>query len=283
MFLYMQHPHKPLPAAAHSLFCAVIQQTKQVSYSQLSCFVKKDNRIITVSPVDYRHWVPCMSLHKWLSGWLSLSCNHAGLFACFVCLAIWVENQVLLHVYASCVCVQKLLLLQKEQLVPFYMERALEGYPSCTPITGLSAGVDAAMRELPSGSPVVLYMFRRLAKHTYSLLQQGTNKQHGLDLLQLLTQMLLVVEFQFLSDALDTVEQVVLGTGNAVATQVPACTCIYEVLSTSDDYTRKVRCAHWYQKLASRCGPTGRQTSLRGAEELTHLLSKQSSTVASSA
>ncbi|KAL3138059.1 hypothetical protein ABBQ38_005291 [Trebouxia sp. C0009 RCD-2024] len=193
MFLYMQHPHKPLPAAAHGLFCAVIQQTNQ-----------------------------------------------------------------------------------KEQLVPFYMERALEGYPSCTPIIGLSAGVDAAMRELPSGSPVVLYMFRSLAKHTHSLLQQGTDKQaryqDGLDLLRLLSQMLLVVEFQFLSDALDTVEQLVLDSDIALQTQVSACTCIYEVLSTSDDYTRKVRCAHWYQKLASRCGPIGRQTSLRGAEELTHLL-----------
>lgn len=30
MFLYMQHPHKPLPAAAHTLFCAVIKQTDQV-------------------------------------------------------------------------------------------------------------------------------------------------------------------------------------------------------------------------------------------------------------
>lgn len=160
--------------------------------------------------------------------------------------------------------------------MPFYMERALEGYPSCTPIIGLSAGVDAAMRELPSGSPVVLYMFSSLAKHTYSLLHQATDKQAkhqaGLDLLRLLSQMLLVVEFQFLSDALDTVEQLVLDSDMAIQTQVSACTCIYEALSTSDDYTRKVRCAHWYQKLASRCGPTGRQTSLRGAEELTHLL-----------
>ena len=136
------------------------------------------------------------------------------------------------------------------------------------------------MRQLPSGSPVVLYMFHCLAKDTYSLLQQGTAKQAeasaGLDLLRLLTQMLLVVEFQFLSDALDTVERVVLDCANAVESQVSACTCIYEVLSTSDDYTRKVRCAHWYQKLASRCGPVGRQTPLRGAEELTHLLLSKS-------
>lgn len=160
--------------------------------------------------------------------------------------------------------------------MPFYMERALEGYPGPTPITGLSIGVDSAMRELPCGSPVVLYMLHCLANHTNSLLQRGTNPQTetsaGLDLLRLLTQMLLVVEFQFLSDALDAVEKVVLDCDNTVGTQASACTCIYEVLSTSDDYTRKVRCAHWYQKLASRCGPVGRQTPLRGAEELAHLL-----------
>ena len=172
-------------------------------------------------------------------------------------------------------------MLQKEQLVPFYMERALEGYPGCTPINGLSAGVDSAMRELPCGTPVVLHMFCLLAKHTDSLMQQdGTHTKAearaGLDLLRLLTQMLLVVEFQFLSDALDTVEEVVLNCDNAVGTQASACTCIYEVLLTSDDYTRKVRCAHWYQKLAFRCGPVGRQTPVRGAEELTHLLLSKS-------
>ena len=194
------------------------------------------------------------------------------------CVLVWaIQNCVcVLCINALCrICDANA--LQKEQLVPFYMTRALGGYPGCTPINGLSAGVDSAMRELPCGTPVVLYMFHRLAKHTYSLMQQHvTDKQAetsaGLDLLRLLTQMLLVVEFQFLSDALDTVEEVVLGCDNAVGIQASACTCIYEVLSTSDDYTRKVRCAHWYQKLASRCGPVGRQAPLRGAEELTHLL-----------
>ena len=194
--------------------------------------------------------------------------DHKDLYACVLCINALCSN-----------CDANM--LQKEQLVPFYMKRALEGYPGCTPISGLSAGVDSAMRELPCGTPVVLYMFRCLAKHTYSLMQQDkTHKQAetpaGLDLLRLLTQMLLVVEFQFLSDALDTVEEVVLNCDNDVGTQASACTCIYDVLLTSDDYTRKVRCAHWYQKLASRCGPVGRQAPLRGAEELTLLLLSKS-------
>ncbi len=33
MFLYLQHPQKPLAAAAHSLFCAVLKHTDQVLYN----------------------------------------------------------------------------------------------------------------------------------------------------------------------------------------------------------------------------------------------------------
>ena len=165
--------------------------------------------------------------------------------------------------------------MQKEQLVAFYMERALGAYPTCTPITGLSAGVDAAMRELPSGSTVVLYMFQCLAKRTSSLLQEGVSKQAdtqaGLDLLRLLAQMLLVVEFRYLSDALNAVQGVVLDCCS-VDTQTSCCSCIYEVLTSSDDYTRKIRCAHWYQGLVSKCGATAKQNALPGTEDLIHLL-----------
>ena len=148
-----------------------------------------------------------------------------------------------------------------------------------TPISGLSAGVDAAMRELPSGTPVVLYILQCLAKRTVSLLQSRPSKQAdtqaGLDLLRLLTQMLLVVEFQFLSDSLDVVQGVVLDC-NHLESQSASCTCIYEVLATSDDYTRKVRCAHWYQGLASRCGALIEQTALPGNNKSSQMLQSSS-------
>ena len=165
--------------------------------------------------------------------------------------------------------------MQKEELVPFYIKRALEGYPACTSITGLSAGVDAAMRELPSGSPVVLYTLHKLAQHASELLNASImlqqSSQAGLDLVRLLAQMLLVVEFQFLPDALDTAERVVVDC-SSTDVQLLACNCIHEVLMTSDDYTRKVKCAQWYQHLAVRCADMSRQNVLPGAKGTGHWL-----------
>ncbi|KAA6423409.1 MAG: hypothetical protein FRX49_06470 [Trebouxia sp. A1-2] len=173
MFLYLQHPQKPVSAAAHSLFCAVLKHSDQ-----------------------------------------------------------------------------------KEELIPFYMKRALEAYPSCTHISGLTAGVDAAMRELPSGSPVVLLTLHILVDRASALLFTNDgmkqNPEAALDLIRLLAQMLLVIEFQFLPDALSIVGTVVLGC-RSTDVQLSACNCIHEVLMTSDDYTRKVRCVQWYQHLAAAC------------------------------
>lgn len=146
--------------------------------------------------------------------------------------------------------------LQKEELIPFYMKRALEAYPSCTHISGLTAGVDAAMRELPSGSPVVLLTLHILVDRASALLFTNDgmkqNPEAALDLIRLLAQMLLVIEFQFLPDALSIVGTVVLGC-RSTDVQLSACNCIHEVLMTSDDYTRKVRCVQWYQHLAAAC------------------------------
>ena len=145
---------------------------------------------------------------------------------------------------------------QKEELVPFYTKRAMQAYPLCTPITSLSAGVDAAMRELPSGSPVVLLTLQSLGKHASKFLQQSAkqqqNLQAGLDLVKLLAQMLLVVEHQFLPDALTVAQDAVVNCPDP-AMQLAACNVMNEVLVTSDDYTRKVTCAQWYQQLAASC------------------------------
>ncbi len=165
--------------------------------------------------------------------------------------------------------------MQKEELVPFYIRRALEAYPACTSITGLSAGVDAAMRELPSGSPAVLLTLHSLAKHASDVLTDNIRLQQspqaGLDLIKLLAQMLLLVEFQFLPDALSTTGSVVLGCQSRDV-QLSACNSIHEVLMTSDDYTRKVKCAQWYQHLAAACARPSMPVSLTGAEELGDLL-----------
>lgn len=193
-------------------------------------------------------------------------CLHLGTWQCCTCL-LYADRDNLgcvrahagLAVVLCCHGIRRANMsraLQKEELIPFYMKRALEAYPSYTHISGLSAGVDAAMRELPSGSPVVLLTLHSLADHASALLSaSGRMKQNpeaGLDLIRLLAQMLLVVEFQFLPDALSIVGTAVLGCPSTYV-QLSACNCIHEVLMTSDDYTRKVRCASWYQHLAAAC------------------------------
>ena len=70
--------------------------------------------------------------------------------------------------------------------------------------------------------------------------------------------MLLVVELQFLPEALNTAQDAVLSCKD-LAAQLAACNCINEVLLTSDDYTRKVKCAQWYQNLAASCVKHNRQ------------------------
>ena len=166
--------------------------------------------------------------------------------------------------------------LQRQELVPFYIKRALDAYPSCTPITGLSAGVDAAMRELPSGSSVVLLTLQSLATKASELLVQSKklqqNQQAGLDLVRLLTQMLLVVEYQFLPEALEMLQKAVLSCPDP-SVQLSACDCVNEVLVTSDDYTRKVNCAQWYQQLAARCTKLHGQASIRAGQDVEHFMS----------
>lgn len=103
MFLYMQHPHKPLPAAAHGLFCAVIQQTNQVSYHDLSCLVKQRTLIFggALLAIDWHAPVfgdrynsrPCVSNHHgslsssgvfdW-TAWMKTTGSYT--FICYICM-----------------------------------------------------------------------------------------------------------------------------------------------------------------------------------------------------
>lgn len=160
------------------------------------------------------------------------------------------------------------------------MSRALEGYPHCTPVAALSAGVDVIAREVPAGSPVVLLCLNNLAQHAAVLLQQGSTAQPsmkaGLDLVRLMAQMQLVVEYQFLKDAMDLTESVVAAC-NESDVRGYACDCIHEVLTGSDDYTRKATCALWYQHLAARRTDANvrAMTSIQPAVSLTPIVTSE--------
>ncbi|KAK2989139.1 hypothetical protein RJ640_027213 [Escallonia rubra] len=46
----------------------------------------------------------------------------------------------------------------KKQLVIYYIQRSLEGYPGVTPFDGMASGVAALVRHLPAGSPSIFLL-----------------------------------------------------------------------------------------------------------------------------
>ncbi|KAK2995965.1 hypothetical protein RJ640_026004, partial [Escallonia rubra] len=58
--------------------------------------------------------------------------------------------------------------LLKEQLVFYYIQRSLEGYPGVTPLDGMASGVAALVRHLPAGSPSIFYCIHCLAEKANS-------------------------------------------------------------------------------------------------------------------
>ncbi len=226
--------------------------------------------------------------------------------------------------------------MQKEELVPLYVRRSLEGYPGITPLSGLASGYEAIARHLPAGSPVLLFALQRLAQRAQAILRKpGGLLQPGLDLVSLLAHLMLLIDYnvspalmpelfhgcsaqhfavslltslhvshsletcfvpdgaggtiqlfcslssmsatrmsrmtqglclltllkgicrdilkhcmfvQALEDGLLLLEEVVKASEQHIALQ--ACSSIVEILSGSDDYTRKVTLVRWYMRLA---------------------------------
>ena len=89
---------------------------------------------------------------------------------------------------------------QREELVPYYVRRALGGYPARTPLAGLAAGYEAMAGALPPGSPVLLFALQRLAQRAQQALSapsaHGPQAQPGLDLIGLYAHLLLIIDFQ---------------------------------------------------------------------------------------
>lgn len=86
--------------------------------------------------------------------------------------------------------------MQKEELVPLYARRSLEGYPGNTPLSGLASGYEAIARHLPAGSPMLLYALQRLAQRSKTILRNpGGLLQPGLDLVSLLAHLMLLIDY----------------------------------------------------------------------------------------
>ena len=86
--------------------------------------------------------------------------------------------------------------MQKEELVPLYVKRSLEGYPGTTPLSGLAGGYETIARHLPVGSPVLLFALQRLAQRAQRILRKpGGLLQPGLDLISLLAHLMLLIDY----------------------------------------------------------------------------------------
>jgi hypothetical protein len=86
--------------------------------------------------------------------------------------------------------------MQREELVPLYVKRSLEGYPGITPLSGLAGGYEAIAWHLPVGSPVLLFALQRLAQRAQGILRKhGGLLQPGLDLISLLAHLMLLIDY----------------------------------------------------------------------------------------
>ncbi|XP_038903923.1 uncharacterized protein LOC120090375 isoform X2 [Benincasa hispida] len=61
----------------------------------------------------------------------------------------------------------------KEELVFYYIERSLSGYPGITPFEGMASGVAALVRYLPAGSPAIFYCIDSLTVKATSLCSEN--------------------------------------------------------------------------------------------------------------
>ena len=67
-------------------------------------------------------------------------------------------------------------LMQAEQLAPAYLARALPPYPQLTKLSGLAAGVMAAVHSSSPGSSLPLYVLQQLGQRARQLLAQAGNQ-----------------------------------------------------------------------------------------------------------
>ncbi|XP_057978126.1 uncharacterized protein LOC131164721 isoform X2 [Malania oleifera] len=97
--------------------------------------------------------------------------------------------------------------LSKEQLVFYYVQRSLEGYPGITPFDGMASGVAALVRYLPAGSPAIFYCVQSLVEKANGLCSEvlmqadvWKNWQGELDpckkMLELLLRLIVLVDIQ---------------------------------------------------------------------------------------
>ncbi|KHG17842.1 Obscurin-like protein 1 [Gossypium arboreum] len=148
----------------------------------------------------------------------------------------------------------------KEQLVFYYMQRSLEGYPDITPFEGMASGVAALVRHLPAGSPATFYCIHSLVDKANNLLSDANalkaddwkNWQGGPEpckkILELLSRLISLVDIQVLPTLMKLLAQLIIQLPKTGQTMV--LNELYAQVAESDDVTRKPTLVSWLQSLS---------------------------------
>lgn len=164
----------------------------------------------------------------------------------------------------------------KEQLVFYYMQRSLEGYPGVTPFEGMASGVAALVRHLPAGSPSIFYCIQSLVEKASSLCSEIMTResdawktwQEELEpckkLVELLLRLLCLVDIQVLPSLMKLLAQLILQLPKDGQNLV--LNDLYDQVADSDDVIRKPILVSWLQSLSYLCSQATSRRASTGTE-----------------
>lgn len=153
--------------------------------------------------------------------------------------------------------------LLKEQLVFYYMQRSLAGFPGITPFEGMASGVAALVRNLPAGSPATFYCIHSLVEKASKLCTDIATQKPDMwknwegesepckKILELLLRLISLVDIQVLPDLMKLLAQLLVELPkegqNVVLNE------LYAQVAESDDVTRKPTLVSWLQSVSYLC------------------------------
>ncbi|XP_023539379.1 uncharacterized protein LOC111800037 [Cucurbita pepo subsp. pepo] len=151
----------------------------------------------------------------------------------------------------------------KEELVFYYIERSLSGYPGITPFEGMASGVAALVRYLPAGSPSIFYCIDSLTVKATSLCSENFMDDADLwktwqgdlepskKILDMLLRLISLVDIQVLPSLMTNLAQLVIKLPSEGQNMV--LDQLYSLVSEADDVTRKPLLVSWLQSLSYLC------------------------------
>ncbi|XXG68952.1 hypothetical protein AAC387_Pa06g1932 [Persea americana] len=172
--------------------------------------------------------------------------------------------------------------LLKEQLVFYYIQRALEAYPGITPYEGIASGVAAVVRNVPAGSPAIFYCIHSLVEKATLLCSEAVTRERNMwknwqgnsepskKMLEFLLRLVALVDIQVLPNLLKLLAQLIAQLPkdgqNVVLDEA------YSLIAESDDVTRKPILVSWVQSLSFLCS----QKMAIGGKREAGVISRQS-------